>query len=196
MKRTLSVILEKESGALVRVISMINRRRFKLESFTVGGCESKYYDRMTIVIINDIYQEHKEGDSVLQLIKQLRRLINVIEVVDITFTATVQRELVLIKLKANPVERAEILVLMKIFRFKIVDTSTSMLILEITGDPGKIVALEELLRNYEIFELVRTGEIALMRDSSVSSNSVIQFPQLIKKFSGQKYQTEILKPKN
>nr|QWK41821.1 aceohydroxyacid synthase small subunit [Protohalopteris sp.] len=179
MKRTLSVVLEKEPGALVRIISMITRRRFKIESITVGGCESKYYDRMTIVIINDNRQEQIEGDSVSQLTTQLCRLINILEVKDITFMPAIQRELILIKIKVNKVERTEILDLMKIFRFNILDTSTSVLILEIVGDPGKIMALETLLANYEIIELVRTGKIGLIRDSAVSSNSVIQFPTFL-----------------
>lgn len=177
MKRTLSVVLEKEPGALVRLISMITRRRFRIESITVGGCESKFYDRMTIVIINDNNcQEQIEGNSVSQLITQLLRLLNVLEVKDITFIPSVQRELILLKIKANKTEKAEILDLMKVFRFNILDTSTSTLILEIIGDPGKIVALETLLVNYKIIELVRTGKVVLMRDSEISSNNVLQFP--------------------
>nr|YP_011007035.1 acetolactate synthase small subunit [Phaeostrophion irregulare]WAM64322.1 acetolactate synthase small subunit [Phaeostrophion irregulare] len=192
MKRTLSVILEKEPGALVRIISMINRRRFKLESFTVGGCESKYYDRLIIVIRNDNYQEQIEGDSVLQLARQLRRLINVLEVIDITFISKVQRELLLIKIKVDRNERSEIVNLMKVFRFKIVDMSPSMIILEISGDPGKINALEEILIGYDIIELIRTGKIGLIRDSLISTNTVTQFPMLNKRSLAKRYNTHLL----
>lgn len=168
MKRTLSVVLEREPGALVRIISMITRRRFKIESITVGGCESKFYDRMTIVIVNDNCQEQLEGDSVSQLTTQLLRLINVLDVKDITFIPSVQRELILLKIIADKTERAEILDLMKIFRFNILDTSSSTLILEIVGEPEKIMAVETLLANYKIIELSRTGKIVLMRDSEIS----------------------------
>lgn len=165
MKRTLSVTLEREPGALIRVISMITRRRFNIESIAVGRCESKYYDRMIIVIHNDNNQEQREGDSVTQLMTQLRRLITVLEVNDITFISSVQRELILIKLKANKIERAEILNLIKKFRYAIIDTSPSTLVLEVIEDPEKMIDIETLLVNYEIIELVRTGKIGLVLDS-------------------------------
>jgi len=166
MKRTLSVVLEREPGALVRIISMITRRRFNIESITVGTCESKYYDRMIITIVNDNNQEQREGDSITQLITQLLRLICVLEVKDITFVPSVQRELILVKIKVNKFERAEIIELIKLFKFTIIDISASTLILELAENPEKIIEFERLLENYEIIELVRTGKIGLIKDSS------------------------------
>lgn len=172
MKRTLSVITEKDAGGLVRIISLITRRRFQIESITVGACERNGYERITIVVIN----QRDGGDSAKQLTRQLRKLINVVNVKDITYLPTVQRELILIKLEVNFQERAEILNLVQIFRFKIVDVTDYTLILEITSDPGKIMALQKVLEKYKILELIRTGEIGLLRESNVSTASLREYP--------------------
>ena len=172
MKRTLSVITEKDAGGLVRIISLITRRRFQIESITVGACERNGYNRITIVVIN----QRDGGDSAKQLTRQLRKLINVVNVKDITYLPTVQRELILIKLEVNFQERADILNLVQIFRFKIVDVTDYTLILEITADPGKIIALQKVLEKYKILELIRTGEIGLLRESNVSTASLREYP--------------------
>lgn len=165
MQRTLSLVLEREPGALVRIISMITRRRFNIESITFGACESKYYDRMVITIINDNNQEQREGDSVTQLIAQLLRLINVLEVKDITFVSSVQRELLLVKIKANTFEKSEIIEYIKLFKFNIIEISSSTIILEFAENPEKILEFERFLENYEVIQLVRTGKIGLVKDS-------------------------------
>jgi len=172
MKRTLSIITEKDAGGLVRIISLITRRRFQIESITVGACERNGYNRITIVIIN----QRDGGDSAKQLTHQLRKLINIVNVKDITYLPTVQRELILIKLEVNFQERADILNLVHIFRFKIVDVTDYTLILEITADPGKVIALQKVLEKYKILELIRTGEIGLLRESNVSTSSLREYP--------------------
>lgn len=172
MKRTLSVIIEKDAGGLVRIISLITRRRFEIESITVGACERHGYNRITVVVIN----QRDGGDSAKQLTRQLRKLINVVNVMDITYLPIVQRELILIKLEVNFQERADILNLVQIFRFKIIDVTDYTLILEITADPGKVIALQKVLEKYKILELIRTGEIGLLRESNVSTTSLREYP--------------------
>nr|YP_011007457.1 acetolactate synthase small subunit [Sporochnus bolleanus]WAM64886.1 acetolactate synthase small subunit [Sporochnus bolleanus] len=173
MKRTISVLVEKDEGGLVRIVSLLTRRRFQIESITMASCERKGYERLTIVVIN----QDDGGDSASQLTKQLRKLINVVNVKDITYLPIVQRELVLIKLQVTLKEQAEILNLAQIFRFKIVDVTDSTLILEVTADPGKIAALRKTLQKYKLLQLSRTGEIAITRESSVDTSSIRDYPE-------------------
>nr|WRW10690.1 acetolactate synthase small subunit [Ascoseira mirabilis] len=168
MKRTISILVEKDSGGLVRIISLLTRRRFRIESITMAACERKCYERIIIVVLN----QSDGGDAADQLAKQLRKLINIIQVQDITYLPLVQRELFLIKLHVNLVERAEISTLAQVFRFKIIDITDSTLILEVTADSGKITALRKILEKFKILQLVRTGEIALIRESLVNTGSL------------------------
>ena len=172
MKRTVSVLVEKDSGGLARIVSLLTRRRFQIESITMAACERKYYERLTIIIIN----RDDGGDDALQLTRQLRKLLNVVNVQDITSIPSVHRELLLIKLQVNLIERDEILNLAKIFRFKIIDITDSNIMLEVTADPGKIFALQKALEKYKIIELLRTGEIALTRESMVNTSFLENFP--------------------
>lgn len=173
MKRTISVLVEKDTGGLVRIISLLTRRRFHIESITMAACERKCYERITIIVLNK-----SDGvDAGKQLTKQIRKLINVVNVKDITYLPLIERELVLIKLQVSLIERAEILNLAQIFRFKITDVTDSTIILEITADQGKIAALEKILENYKILELSRTGGIALIRESRVSTSSLKEYPE-------------------
>nr|YP_010156508.1 aceohydroxyacid synthase small subunit [Laminaria rodriguezii]QQY85118.1 aceohydroxyacid synthase small subunit [Laminaria rodriguezii] len=172
MKRTISVLVEKDAGGLVRIISLLTRRRFQIESITMAACERKCYERITIVVIN----QSDGSDAASQLTKQLKKLINVVNVQDITYLPLVERELVLIKLKVNVIEREEIINLADVFRFKITDITESTLIVEVTADPGKIAALQKILEKYNILQLSRTGKIALTRESSVSTSSLKEYP--------------------
>nr|YP_011005770.1 acetolactate synthase small subunit [Cymathaere triplicata]WAM62774.1 acetolactate synthase small subunit [Cymathaere triplicata] len=173
MKRTISVLVEKDAGGLVRIVSLLTRRRFQIESITMAACERKCYERITIVVIN----QSDGSDAASQLTKQIKKLINVVNVQDITYLPLVQRELVLIKLQVNIIEREEIINLAEVFRFKITDITESTLILEVTADPGKVAALQKILEKYNILQLSRTGEIALTRDSSVSTSSLKEYPE-------------------
>nr|YP_009330541.1 ilvH [Coccophora langsdorfii]ANS72313.1 ilvH [Coccophora langsdorfii] len=163
MNRTISVLVEKDSGGLLRIISLLTRRKFQIESITIAGCERKYYERLTIILTNP----NKEMDQAYQLTKQLRKLLNVVYVEDITALPSVHRELLLIKLQLNPTERNEILNLIDNFEFiiKIIDLTESIIILEVIADSRKVIALQKVLEKYKILELIRTGEIALTRES-------------------------------
>lgn len=173
MKRTISVLVEKDTGGLVRIISLLTRRRFHIESITMAACERKCYERITIILINQ-----SDGvDAGKQLTKQIRKLINVVNVKDITYLPLVERELVLVKLQVTLAERAEISNLAQIFRFKLTDVTDSTIILEITADQGKIAALEKILEKYKILEVSRTGGIALIRESQVSTLALKEYPE-------------------
>jgi acetolactate synthase-1/3 small subunit len=142
---------------LSRVAGLFSRRGFNIESLAVGTCETPNMSRITIVVIGD--DAHLE-----QVKKQLNKLIDVIKVSDITYYDNVSRELALIKVQAEPgTSRSEVMQIADIFRAKIVDVGAKTVILEVTGDADKIDAIENLLRQYGIKELIRTGKIAILR---------------------------------
>lgn len=155
-KHTLSVVVENRPGVLTRVATLFRRRGYNIDSLTVGTTENIGISRMTIVV---------EGDDAVieQVSKQLYKLIDVIKVIDITQEGSVDRELVLIKVKADNNVRADIVQIVDIFRARIVDIGRSSLIIEATGDQRKIDALEDSFRPFGIIELVRTGKVAMVR---------------------------------
>ncbi|KQC05552.1 MAG: acetolactate synthase [Methanoculleus sp. SDB] len=154
---TLSVLVENKAGVLSRVAGLFSRRGFNIESLAVGTCEEPNSSRITIVVIGD--DAHLE-----QVKKQLNKLIDIIKVSDITYHDHVARELALIKVNAEAGStRAEIMQIASIFRAKIIDVGTRTIVLEVTGNTDKIDALEKLLRQYGIKELVRTGRVAILR---------------------------------
>nr|YP_010152878.1 acetohydroxyacid synthetase small subunit [Olisthodiscus luteus]QQW50539.1 acetohydroxyacid synthetase small subunit [Olisthodiscus luteus] len=165
MKHTLSILVEDESGVLTRICTLFARRGFNIESLAVGQTETEGIARITIVFDGTIR-------TMEQIVKQLNKLINILQVTNVTCVPAVERELMLIKIKINNKIRSEILEIIKIFRAKIVDLSLNALILEITGDPGKIVALKTLLDQFEIVEIARTGKIVLIRTSCVDTESL------------------------
>ncbi|ADN35187.1 acetolactate synthase, small subunit [Methanolacinia petrolearia DSM 11571] len=159
----ISVLVEDRSGVLTRVSGLFSRRGFNIESLAVGTCEAPGMSRITIVACGD--DAHIE-----QVKKQLNKLIEVIKVIDITERSHVERELVLIKVNAEPGKtRSEVMQIADIFRAKIIDVGQETVVLEITGDSEKIRALEELLVPYGILELVRTGKVALQRGAATIS---------------------------
>ncbi len=162
MKHTLSVLVEDESGALSRISGLFARRGFNIDSLAVGPAETKGMSRLTMVV---------EGDNktLQQMTKQLNKLFNVLGVADLSNLAAVERELMLLKVSSKDETRGKILDLVQIFRAKVVDVSDMALILEVVGDPGKLVALEKLLEPYGILEIARTGKIALKRSSGVNT---------------------------
>ena len=141
MKRIISVLVEKDSGGLIRIISLLTRRKFEIESITIASCERKYYERLIIGVIN----LNEEMDQAYQLTKQLQKLLNVVSAEDITSIPSVHRELVLIKLQINQIERNEIFTLIDIFKLKIIDLTKSTIILEVTADSGKVASLQKAL---------------------------------------------------
>ena len=162
MKHTLSVLVEDEAGVLTRIAGLFARRGFNIESLAVGPAETVGISRITMVVQGD--------DRVIeQLTKQLYKLINVIKVQDVTSTPCVERELMLIKVNASGGSRSEILELVQIFRAKVVDVSEESLTIEVVGDPGKMVAIVQVLQKFGIREIARTGKISLTRESGVNT---------------------------
>ena len=162
MKHTLSVLVEDESGALSRISGLFARRGFNIDSLAVGPTESIGISRITMVV---------EGDdqTLQQMTKQLEKLLNVLVVIDLTNLPAVERELMLLKVTASSDLRGKILDLVQVFRAKVVDVSDEALTLEVVGDPGKLVAIQKLLKPYGIQEIARTGKVALERASGVNT---------------------------
>jgi acetolactate synthase-1/3 small subunit len=157
MRHTIAVLVENKPGVLARVAGLFRRRGFNIESLAVGTTEREDLSRMTIVVSGD--------DFVLeQVMKQLNKLIEVIKVSDVSKNS-VERELVLIKVAANPQNRGEIIEIASIFRGRIVDVARDSFVIEVTGDEDKINAFIDLMRQYGIKEVARTGKISMQRGS-------------------------------
>jgi len=162
MKHTLSVIVEDEAGVLSRIASLFARRGFNIESLAVGPAEQEGVSRITMVVPGD--------DRIIeQLTKQLYKLVNVLKVQDLTEIPCVERELMLLKVNATSSNRSEIIELSQIFRARIVDVSEDSLTLEVVGDPGKMVAIVQVLQKFGLREIARTGKISLTRESGVNT---------------------------
>lgn len=162
MKHTLSVLVEDEAGVLSRIAGLFARRGFNIESLAVGPAEQVGISRITMVVPGD-------DASIEQLTKQLYKLINVLKVQDITTTPCVERELMLIKVNGTSATRSEIIELAQVFRARVVDIAEDSLTIEVVGDPGKMVAIVQVLGKFGIREIARTGKIALVRESGVNT---------------------------
>lgn len=160
-KHTLVALVADRPGVLNRMASLFRRRGFNIDSIAEGHSELPNLSRMTIVV---------DGTTTMveQVRKQLDKLIDVIKVSDITGEGTIIRELALIKVKATPVTRSEIMQVVDIFRANIVDVASDSVTVEVTGDEQKIDSLYNLLRNFGIKEVTRTGRVAMTRGSSGS----------------------------
>lgn len=157
MQYTFIALVENKPGVLNRVASLFRRRNFNIESLAVGRTERPDISRMTIVM-------DCEDDMVAHKIEaNLYKLVNVIDVQDVTRQPSVERNLALIKVKAGPDRRAEVNNLAAIFRARIVDVAEDTLIVEATGTEEKIEGMVELLRPFGIMEMVRTGKISMTR---------------------------------
>jgi acetolactate synthase-1/3 small subunit len=165
-KHTLSVLVENKPGVLARVAGLFARRGFNIDSLAVGPTEIDDVSRMTIVV-------NVETKPLEQVVKQLNKLIPVIKIVELEKDASVERELLLIKVKASSESRAQIVEIDDIFRSKIVDVAPAALTIEATGSPDKLQAMTQMLRPYGIREFVRTGLVALARgDRGISEKSL------------------------
>ena len=165
MKKTLAITVFNESGVLTRISSLFARRGYNIESLAVGPTEQIGVSRLTIVLPGT-------KRSIEQLRKQLYKLIDIIKVEDITNVPCVERELMVLKIKASKLSRAEILEIANIFRAKVIDFSLYSITLEITGDPGKIVVFEKVLSKFGVMEIARTGKIALTRESNLNTQTL------------------------
>jgi acetolactate synthase-1/3 small subunit len=157
-RHTLSVLVENKPGVLTRVAGMFARRNFNIHSLAVGPTEHEDISRMTVVVdVEDLPLE--------QVTKQLNKLINVIKIVELEPGASVQREQVLVKVRAEAATRSQVLDVVNLFRASVVDVGTDALTIEATGDSQKIAALLTVLEPFGIRELVQSGMVAIGRGS-------------------------------
>ena len=161
MRHTLGVLVENQPGVLSRVAGLFSGRGFNIESLTVAETLDPQVSHITLVTTGD--------ETIMeQIVKQLNKLVNVIKVIDFREVKFVDREMALIKVKAESHTRAEILRIVDIFRGKVVDVSPNFLTIEVTGDEGKIQAILDLLIQPGIVEVVRTGKVAIARSKKNS----------------------------
>ncbi len=154
----IAVYVENKFGVLTRVTSMFTRRGFNIDALTVGETECPEYSRITLTMSGDGYAKR-------QMINQLRKLQNVKKVEELEPDNSINRELMLIKVRNNPETRQDIMSAVSVFRCKIIDYSLEALSIEITGEPSKITAFIEIMKPFEIIEMCRTGIVALERGS-------------------------------
>jgi acetolactate synthase-1/3 small subunit len=156
-RHTISLLVDNQPGVLSRIAGMFSGRGFNIESLCVAETVDPLVSRITLVT---------SGDELIieQINKQLNKLVNVIKVQDLTGTNFVERETALIKVKASPAQKAEILRLVDIFKCKVVDVNTTSYIIEVTGTGEKLEALLKLLKPMGIKEIARTGTSALARN--------------------------------
>ncbi|HJQ45881.1 MAG TPA: acetolactate synthase small subunit [Amycolatopsis sp.] len=155
---TLSVLVENVPGALARVAGLFSRRGFNIESLAVGPTENPEVSRMTIVVaVEELPLE--------QVTKQLNKLINVIKIVELEPGTSVQRELMLVKVRADSTVRSQVLETVQLFRAKVVDVSPEALTIEATGTGDKLSALLRMLEPYGVREIVQSGMVAVGRGS-------------------------------
>jgi acetolactate synthase-1/3 small subunit len=153
---TLSVLVENKPGVLARIASLFSRRGFNIDSLAVGPTEHPEISRMTIAV-------NVEGNPLEQVTKQLNKLINVIKIVELEPSSSVQRELLLVKVKADLENRSHVLEIVQLFRAKVIDVSTDSVIVEATGSADKLDALLRMLEPYGVKELVQSGMVAIGR---------------------------------
>jgi acetolactate synthase-1/3 small subunit len=165
-KHTLSVLVENKPGVLARIAALFSRRGFNIDSLAVGPTEHPDISRMTIVVnVEDLPLE--------QVTKQLNKLVNVIKIVELDSAAAVQRELTLVKVRADAETRSQIVEIVQLFRAKTVDVSPDAVTIEATGSTDKLEAMLRMLEPYGIKELVQSGMVAIGRGArSITDRSL------------------------
>ena len=156
MRHVLSALVQNQPGVLAHISGMLASRAFNIDSLAVGETENPDLSRMTFVV-------HGDDAELEQVRKQLDKIITVVKVEDVSSVDHVERDLMLLKVKATAPQRAEISLLVEMFRGKVVDITPDTMMLEISGQESKIEAFIDLMRPYGILELARTGRIALVR---------------------------------
>src|SRR6516225_12409164 len=156
MRHVLSALVHNQPGVLAHVSGMLASRGFNIDSLAVGETEDPHLSRMTFVV-------HGDDAELEQVRKQLDKIVTVVKVMDISSEDFVERDLMLIKVKATPSQRVEVSYLVEMYRGRVVDISSDSLMIEISGQERKIESFIELMRPYGIQELARTGRIALVR---------------------------------
>jgi len=165
-RHTLSVLVEDQPGVLARIASLFSRRGFNIESLAVGPTEHDGVSRMTIVVnVDELPLE--------QVTKQLNKLINVLKIVELDPSTSIQRELVLVKVRADHETRSQVLETVQLFRAKVVDVSPDSVIIEATGNADKLDALLRVLEPFGVKELVQSGMVAMGRGNrSITDRSL------------------------
>jgi acetolactate synthase-1/3 small subunit len=157
-KHTLSVLVENKPGVLARIAGLFSRRGFNIDSLAVGPTEHAEVSRMTIVV-------NVEDSPLEQVTKQLNKLVNVLKIVELDPQQSVQRELLLVKVRADRAQRGQVLETVELFRAKVIDVAPDTLTIEATGNPDKLDALLRDLEPYGIKEMVQSGLVAIGRGS-------------------------------
>ena len=157
-KHTLSVLVENKPGVLARVSGLYSRRGFNIDSLAVGETENPDISRITIVV-------NADSSPLEQVTKQLNKLVNVLKIVELDSQQSVQRELLLVKVRADRTQRAQVLETVELFRAKVIDVAPDTLTIEATGNPDKLDALLRDLEPYGIKEMVQSGLVAIGRGS-------------------------------
>jgi acetolactate synthase-1/3 small subunit len=155
-KHTLSVLVENKPGVLARIASLFARRGFNIDSLAVGPTEYADVSRMTIVV-------NVEDNPLEQVTKQLNKLINVLKIVELEPASSVSRELLLVKVKAEPQIRSQVLEIVQLFRAKVIDVAVDAVTIEATGGVEKIEALLRVLEPFGVKELAQSGMVAMGR---------------------------------
>jgi acetolactate synthase I/III small subunit len=167
-RHTLSVLVENKPGVLTRIAGMFARRGYNIHSLAVGPTEDERVSRLTLVVGTEAVQLE-------QIIKQLNKLVHVLKIIELDPDQTVEREMQLVKVNADPVTRSQIIEIAEVFRAKIVDVDHDSITIEVAGNPGKLEAIVELVKPYGIRELVRSGTIALSRGTrSITDGSKLR----------------------
>jgi acetolactate synthase I/III small subunit len=156
MRHVLSALVQNQPGVLAHISGMLASRAFNIDSLAVGETEKPDLSRMTFVV-------HGDDAELAQVRKQLDKIVTVVKVLDISSENFVERDLMLIKVRANPAQRTEIALLVEMFRGRVVDIDHETVMAEVSGQESKVEAFIDLMRPYGIAELARTGRIALVR---------------------------------
>ncbi len=164
--RTFVVYVEDKPGVLNRVISLVRRRNYNIESLTVGRTERPAVSRITLVLPAD-------DDAARRIEANLYKLVNVLFVKDVTHVSTIVRELVLVKVRADDRRRGELLQLCEVFRVRAVSVAQGSVTIEATGAPDKLEGLLEVLRPFGILEMVRTGAVAMARTGEAEIDQLL-----------------------
>ena len=166
MRHTLSVLVEDQPGVLARIAGLFSRRGFNIESLAVGPTEHAGVSRMTIAVnVEDLPLE--------QVTKQLNKLINVLKIVELDPEHSVQRELLLVKVRADTETRSQVLETVQLFRAKVVDVAPDSVVIEATGNADKLEALLRVLEPFGVKELVQSGMVAVGRGArSITDRSL------------------------
>ena len=166
-RHTLSILVQDQPGVLARIAALFSRRGYNIESLAVGTTETVGVSRMTIVV-------NVEQESLEQITKQLNKLINVLKIVELDESTAVEREMMLIKVRADESTRNGVLQLVELFRAKVVDVSQDAVTIEVTGSRDKLDALLVVLEPHGIKEIVQSGVIALARGSRSIADRVLR----------------------